>query len=176
MNLLFRLLAIILGTFFRPRLGLLETSRISLRVWPLDLDFNWHMTNSRYPAVMDLGRVDWLLRSGTWRHVRQAGMNAVLGGCMVRYRRSLAPFERFTLTSRLLGWDKHWFYFEQLMTSRNGTACLAIQRAGFTQAGRLVPAAMLAAQLAPGTAAPPLPGWLSEWLAAESAFAQSAAM
>jgi acyl-CoA thioesterase FadM len=173
-NLVFRLFAVVICAFFRQRIGYRDTSRLLFRVWPLDLDFNIHMTNSRYLSVMDLGRTDWFLRTGAWQHVRQAGINPVLGGSMIRFRRSLAPFERFTLTTRLLGWDEHWFYFEQLMSGRNGTACLALQRAGFTKAGRLVPAAALVERLAPGTPSPPLPSGLAEWNAADNAFAHTA--
>jgi len=176
MNLLWRLLRILLCAPFRSRIAFLQASSLSFRVWPLDLDLNIHLTNSRYFSLMDLGRVDWLLRSNTWKHVRRAGLNAVLGGSLVRYRRSLTPFQRFTLTTRLLGWDERWFYFEQTMAGPGGTACLAAQRAGFTKAGRLVPPAVLLEHLAPHTPAPPLPGWVTSWSTAETAFAQDTEM
>ncbi len=64
MNLIFRLLGLLLTTRWRGRLGPLEESVLKLRVWPVDLDVNLHMNNGRYLSVMDLNRVDVILRTG----------------------------------------------------------------------------------------------------------------
>ncbi len=41
-----------------------QTSVLTLRVLPNDLDPSLHMNNGRYLAIMDLGRIDLLIRSG----------------------------------------------------------------------------------------------------------------
>ncbi len=64
MNLFFRLLRLLLTARWRGRLGPLDESVLKLRVWPVDLDVNLHMNNGRYLSVMDLGRVDVILRTG----------------------------------------------------------------------------------------------------------------
>lgn len=81
MNLWFRLLYLLLCSFFRPRLAApFGVSRLPFRVLPNDLDSNLHMTNGRYWNIFDLGRLDLILRMA-W-----AGWHCARNG-----RRSLAP-------------------------------------------------------------------------------------
>jgi len=174
MSILLRFLWVVVTGFFREPLGVCGVSRLTQRVWPIDLDINVHMNNARYLAVMDLGRVDWILRSGAWRLMRHERMAPVVGGCMVRFRRSLRPFERFELRTRLLGWDERWLYVEQVMQGRDGIACLAVQRAGFTLAGRLVLPSDLARKLRYQGPPMPAPDWVAGWTAQESAFVHAA--
>lgn len=73
MNLIFRLAKVLITAFFRDRLSLLDESVLEFRVLPTDLDVNLHMNNARYLSVMDLGRLDLLVRAGlfatlVWRH------------------------------------------------------------------------------------------------------------
>jgi acyl-ACP thioesterase len=46
MNLLLRLLKLLLCAPFRPKLGPLDEGRAAFRVWPTDLDLNFHMNNA----------------------------------------------------------------------------------------------------------------------------------
>ena len=169
MNLILRVLLVSLGVLYRPRLKPTDISHLRLRVWPHDLDFNLHMTNSRYFAIMDLGRLDLILRAGIWRLMHKHRLAAVLGARVVRYRRELKPFEPFTLQTRLLGWDEAWVYLEQTMHGREGLACIAIQRAGFIRTGKLTPPSELA--LGPPQ---PLPAWVADWNKVEGVFATTA--
>jgi acyl-CoA thioesterase FadM len=173
MSILFRMVWVIISAFFRPPLGLRGVSILKQRVWPTDLDINIHMNNARYLAVMDLGRTDWIIRSGAWRLMHRERMAPIVGGCMVRYRRALQPFQRFTLRTRLLGWDERWLYVEQTMTGRDGIACLALQRAGFTQGGKLVPPAELARMLHYSGPSLPAPDWIARWTETEEIFVRA---
>ena len=49
------------------RVDLLATTRISLRVWPNDLDVNFHVNNGRYLALADIGRQSCELLSESLR-------------------------------------------------------------------------------------------------------------
>jgi acyl-CoA thioesterase FadM len=173
MIMLFRLIWVIIAAFFRPKLGLGGQSRLHLRVWPNDLDINIHMNNARYLAMMDLGRTDWIIRSGAWRLMLHQRMAPIIGGCMVRYRRSLGPFQAYHLDSSLLGWDERWLYVRQSMSDQGGLACLAVQRVGFTRSGRLVPTAELAERLGHCGPAILVPDWVGQWSAAELAFVET---
>lgn len=168
MNLIFRLIAVILGAFYKPRVGVSDVGELHGRVWPLDLDLNMHMTNSRYLALMDLGRTDLILRSGRWRVMREEKLGVVLAGAAMRFRRSLPPFSRFTLSTRMLGWDERWVYVEQIFTGPQGEACIAVVRAAFVKKGKLVPPGPV---IADGDASPEIPAWVKEWSAVEDAFA-----
>ena len=115
MNLIFRLLWVILTVRRRGRMGATDLSRFSLRCWPNDLDSNWHMNNGRYLTVMDLGRLDLILRTGLWRVMRERKWYPVVGTAKITFRRSIGPFDRFDLTTQILGWDEKWLYIEHRM-------------------------------------------------------------
>ena len=113
MLLLFRGLWIVLASRFRPRLGPLEESRVRMRVWPNDLDVNVHMNNGRYLTVMDLGRLDLIARNGIVREVIRRRLMPLVGTATMHFFRPLPPFAKYTLRTRLAGWDEKWFYIEQ---------------------------------------------------------------
>jgi acyl-CoA thioesterase FadM len=167
MNLWFRLLKVLVAAFFRPRLALTDESRLQFRVWPNDLDINVHMNNARYLALMDLGRLDLIARSGMWRPVLRRHWQAVIGGALVRYRRPLKPFQRFTLRSRLLCWDERWIYIEHRIEADGVPACLTLVRGAFLSGGAIVPPAEVAAAAGFAGGAPEVPAWVSQWRATD---------
>lgn len=171
MNLIFRLLYVVVGAWRWPALKLTDRSVLKFRVWPLDIDLNLHLTNSRYLALMDLGRTDLILRSGMWKLMKRDHLTVVLGGAAMRFRRSLPAFVGFTLTTRLLGWDKRWVYVEQVFTGPEGLACSAVLRSTFLKNGKVVEPAKLFEEFMPQEAAPTLPAWVTDWMAVESEFA-----
>ncbi len=141
MNLWLRLIGVLVAARKGPRIALPEeTARITMRVWPNDLDLNFHLTNSRYLALMDLARVDMLARAGHLRVLLKARWMPVVTGVTIRYRRSLAPFQKFHLETRLTGWDEHFLFLEQrfLIASGPGAGELAASaevRAAFVEKG-----------------------------------------
>lgn len=171
MNLIFRLLGVIIGAWWRPAMGMEDVSELDFRVWPLDIDLNLHMTNSRYLALMDLGRTDLILRSGAWRAMRRERLGVVLAGSAMRFRRSLPPFSRFTLATRLVGWDERWMYVEQVFSGPQGVACSTVVRAAFVKSGKLVPPGPVLEAVTPGLQALVPPAWVADWAGVESAFA-----
>ena len=64
MNLYIRLLYMFVASFFKKKIHALEETSLSFCVWPNDLDLNGHMNNGRYLSIMDIGRMDWVLRLG----------------------------------------------------------------------------------------------------------------
>lgn len=105
MNLWFRLLHLLLCSFFRPRLDApFGVSRLPFRVLPNDLDSNLHMTNGRYWNIFDLGRLDLILRMGLGRVALREKWAPIVGAGTIQFRRELKPFQRFTLETRLVGW------------------------------------------------------------------------
>ncbi|WP_366656074.1 thioesterase family protein [Fodinicurvata sp. EGI_FJ10296] len=117
-----RLLRVLVAAFLgRPVRDVMAERQLTFRCWPHDLDGNFHMNNGRFLTLMDLGRLDLVVRAGFTGSMRKNGWMAVIGGAMIRYRRSIAPFERFHLTSRLIGWDDRWFYIRQRFERADGT-------------------------------------------------------
>ncbi|MBI5449781.1 MAG: thioesterase family protein [Gammaproteobacteria bacterium] len=97
----------------QPPLGPLDESVLPLIVLPNDLDINLHLNNGRYLSLMDLGRVDLMTRCGLTTHIIQQRWMPLVGAATMRYTRSLALFQRYTLHTRIVGWDDKWFFVEQ---------------------------------------------------------------
>ena len=168
MNLILRLLYVLLGTLRRPRLGPLDESVIRLRVLPNDLDTNLHLNNGRYLTLMDLGRVDLLVRLGVVREMRRRRWGGVVASLTVRFRRPLNLFHRFELHTRLLCWDDRWFYMEQRFVRAGETAAVAVVKARFVAAGgRRLPPAEVVAATHHAIDSPPMPPGIREWVEAE---------
>ena len=103
-------------------LELAGTSRIELRVWPGDLDLYLHLNNGRYLSLMDLGRLDYIIRVGLLPLMRRKGWRPLLAAATTRFWRSLKPFNRFTMETKVVWWDEKWIYLQQEMLYRGEVA------------------------------------------------------
>jgi acyl-CoA thioesterase FadM len=175
MNLFFRLLGVLVGTFFRPRLWPMEESVLTFRVLPNDLDTNFHMNNGRYLTLMDLGRFDMMLRLGVVRTLLRRRWNPVLASVTVRFRRELSPFQRYELRTRILCWDERWIFLEQRFTRGAELVAVGVAKSVVVgPQGRVAPRELVAA-LGYGVASPPVPPGIRAWQEAEAAFYDHAA-
>lgn len=127
MNLWLRLLWVLASAWRRPALDLpAETSRRSFRVWPHDLDTSLHLNNGRYWTLMDLGRLDLILRSGLLKPVLRNRWTPVVSAGMIRFRREVRLFEAFDIETKLVFWDETRFVIEQrLVKQHNGAIASA---------------------------------------------------
>ena len=157
MNLIFRLLRVFVSALFKPRIGLYDSSELSFRVLPTDLDLNLHMTNARYLSIMDLGRTDLMIRAGLLGLVRRNRWLPVVGSIDIRFRHSLHPFQRFSLKTRLLCWDEKWLYMEQRLESDKGVHAIATVRGLFRSRGGSVPSRVLLEGMGHRGESPPFP-------------------
>jgi acyl-CoA thioesterase FadM len=130
-NLYLRLLWLNIRVHFRPQLKLLDTAVTAFRVWPTDLDPLMHMNNGKYLSIMDLGRMDLMIRSGTWAKLKHAGWHPVVAGQTISYFKSLNPWQRFEVHTRILGLDDRWGYLEQRFTRGETLYARAIVRSRF---------------------------------------------
>jgi len=168
-NLYLRLIRIVLAALAGRRLAPFEAGAVAFRVWPLDLDANLHLNNGRYLALMDLGRVDLMLRSGLARGLWRRRWTPVLGAAQVRFRRPVPPFARVVLRTRLVGWEDRWIYLDQRIERADGTlAAHALLKAAFVGRTGTVPADEVAA-LMDLDCSPPLPEAVGAWTAADAA-------
>lgn len=146
-----------------PRLGLLEEDTLRLRVWPNDVDLNWHLNNARYLSYMDYGRMHLLARTQLLTHILRARWTPLVGAVWVTYRRSLTLFARFTLASRLVCWDDRWFYMEQTFTGDEGLAAVGWVKGMLRELGGAVNPQAVLEKIAPGVASPPMPETIAAW-------------
>jgi acyl-CoA thioesterase FadM len=121
MNLWFRLIWLLLTARRRSALSLPnDFSVLSFRVWPHDLDISFHMNNGRYLTLMDLGRLDLMVRSGLWRHVLRHRWTPIASAITVRFQRELRPFQKFRIETRLLCWGATLVVMEQTFVIDGG--------------------------------------------------------
>jgi acyl-CoA thioesterase FadM len=164
MLLIFRTLWKALTLRFRPPLDPLGTSVLVFRVWLNDLDLNIHMNNGRFLSVMDLGRYDLTFRIGLGRVMFRNRWQGLVGGVTMRYRRSLAPFERYELHTRLLGGDEKWFFLEQRFLNRKGELTAeGVVRALFRGQAGTIPVAEVLRQMGFEGTPPALPEAILRW-------------
>jgi acyl-CoA thioesterase FadM len=131
MNLLIRLFTIVIQSFIRKKLHPLSESVVHLRVWPNDLDLNMHLNNGRFLTIMDLGRLDLLLRAELLTHLVAHRWQPLVGAVNIRYRQSLPPFAKFKLKTKIVAWDEKWFYIEQRFERKNRLIATAHVKALF---------------------------------------------
>ena len=102
MNLWLRILWYLLRLHGEPRLEMPEdTSVVRFRVWPTDLDTSAHMNNGRYLTLMDLGRLDVMVRSGLWRPILRHKWTPIATAVMIRFRRELRLWQRIAWKAEL---------------------------------------------------------------------------
>ncbi len=147
-----------------PRLSLWDTAETRFRVVPTDLDVLGHMNNGRFATLMDLGRDDLMRRSGMWRHARRQRWYAVVAGQTLTYRRSLTLGQRFTVRTRVLGFDERWFYMDQRFVRGEHVVAHAVVRARFLDRhGHSVPHDALERLAGAFPGSLQVPGWVTEW-------------
>lgn len=175
MNLYWRVLIVLFRALFGPRItDMTVPFRIRLRVYPNDLDSNLHMNNGRYLTIMDLGRLNLILRTGLWRVVMERKYAPVLGSVQMRFRLPLIPFQLFDLETRVLCWDDKWIYIEQRFLHVKGdkagaVAAIGLVKGSFYDPARktTVPNAEILETLNHATTSPAFPGYLQDWIRAE---------
>ena len=85
MNLYFRLIWIIIRSFFKPKIYFSDEIVLKLRIFPNDLDINCHLNNGRYLSILDLGTIDLFLRSGALKRAIRHGCMPMIGGTIVTH-------------------------------------------------------------------------------------------
>lgn len=172
MNMFLRLIVVLVRARLGGKSDPLGPGHVPLRVRPTDLDPLGHMNNGVYFSIFDLGRIDLMLRSGTYRRFRKAGWFGVVTAETGTFRRELKPFRRFELETRVLGWDeRHLYYEHRVYSGGRMTTNAVIQLRFLSRSGdRVEPQRVM--DLLPGAPErPELPAWVADW--AKSTFEHS---
>lgn len=181
MNLWLRLFWLIVTSWRRPRLAMPDgASALYFRVWPHDLDVSMHMNNGRYLGIMDLGRLDVIIRSGLWRSVVKNGWTPIASAAVIRFRRELRLFNRYRLETRILAWDERNVVMEQVFTFAGGerdgqVAARALFKGGIYDRGarRFVPISRLMSEIGVASESPPPSPEIEAFLKADDAIRQA---
>ena len=169
MIVLLSLLKTLLMARFKRKIDVFDQARVSMRVWPNDLDLNMHVNSGRFLSFMDVGRMDLLARMRLLRTVLGLGWRPLVGGAMITYRKSLLPFEAFVVKSRILCWDEKWFYFEHIIVNGKGDLAAIANVRGLLRGpkGNVPPADLVALSGRTDIASPPVPEFIKRWSEAE---------
>lgn len=153
----------------RARLPVDGLGTLRLTCWPWDLDMFMEMNNGRVLTLYDLGRFDHAHRIGLIALLRPNGWGFAVGGASVRYRQRVRAFDRLTLRTRCVGRDDRWFYMHQVMARGDVAVSAGLIRVCCTDQKGIVPTDTVLAGLGQSEWRPPLPDWVTAWIAAEDA-------
>jgi acyl-CoA thioesterase FadM len=95
-----------------------EESVLTFRVWPNDVDIT-KITNDRFIALMDLGRMDIAFRVGLIKTMMKKSWVPLATFDTIRFRYPLKLFQKYRLHTRIIYWDAHTFYFHQKFVRKN---------------------------------------------------------
>lgn len=131
-----------------PRLHPTEVVASPFQVLPHDIDINRHLNNGRYLQIIDVNRMEYLLRTGIAQTVLKRRWKPILGSTTIQFRRELRLWERAAASTTLLGWDERWVYLEhRIVTAEGRPVAVALAKAGFRSRGAWVPIDALRAEL-----------------------------
>jgi len=168
MNLYLRLLLVMLRNMSHTKQHHSHSCKSPFRVLPHDIDVFGHMNNGRYLQIMDVARAEWMLQTGVAGAIRKNRWGPVLGGGFIRFRHSMKLWQSYSVLTRLLGWDKHWFYLEHCFLDQTQRyVAVGITRAGLRKNGAWVGAHEVANIVEPGAESPVIPEHVLEWLELE---------
>ena len=167
MNLFFRLIIVVIHGCFRRKLHPLSESVLHLWVLPNDLDLNLHMNNGRFLSIMDLGRIDLLLRAEMLPLLVKHRWQPLVGGVNIRYKQSLAPFARYRLHTKIVAWDEKWFYIEHRFEKGKRVVASAHMKALFRSPGKNVKTDEVFQLLKMNIDPPRIPERVKRWIETE---------
>ncbi len=161
---LFRTVLLWVKSHWGPRYGVHDVGRLQLRVLPTDLDVNNHVNNGVYLSLMDLGRFDLLYRSGTWKTMMKKRLYPVIASETISFRKSLGPWQRYVLESKIVGYDAKAVYLEQRFVVDGEVYAVGHIRGRFLKrSGGTVSLEELSELLGVEVAGITLPEWLGRW-------------
>jgi len=158
-----RLTRVGLGLVGEPKVDLLATTRVCLRVWPNDLDLNVHVNNGRYLVFADIGRMHWFVRTGVLKVARQQKAFPVVGDAIAKFRHDLRLFQTVEILTRLIGWDRKWGFIEHRFMRKDRVIGVVAIRGVFKGPNGPVDPALLLAGLARAAQSPELPAWANRF-------------
>jgi acyl-CoA thioesterase FadM len=154
---------------FGPRLGHYDVVNTHFRVLPTDQDILRHMNNGVYLSIMDIARFDMLHRTGVWATFVEKGWYPVVVAETISFRKSLQLWQRFTIESRILGFDAKAVYVEQRFVRPDADGRPEIYAQGFIRGrflkrgGGVVSIDELTEALGVAPADVTVPEWLLAW-------------
>jgi acyl-CoA thioesterase FadM len=128
MRLRLRLILLVLSSFWKKSLNVLDESVITLTALPNDIDIS-KISNDRFIALMDLGRMDLAFRLGLLKPMFKNKWTPVATFATIRFRYPLKAFQRYQLRTKVVWWEEESFYFQQIFERKGRVVATGYVRA-----------------------------------------------
>lgn len=165
MKLWLRLIWAHLSWRWRSKLAVSGVGVRNFIVWPTDIDIFRHMNNGIYLTLLDLARFDLMKRANAWQKLKKAHIHPVVVQETITFRKSLTPWLRFQIETKMLGWDEQAFYIGQRFVVKGEIYAEAVVKLRFLKSPKGTPTptevnAVLGGWPGP---VPELPSWIFDW-------------
>lgn len=128
MNLYIRLFIKLFQLLFCPKVDIYSKTETTFRPLPNDIDLNLHLNNARYLSFMDLGRFDFLGKTGLLKHLVQDKWSPIVGNIDIKFIKEIKPFEKVILTTEVDHFDHKYFYITQTFVNKDRSKTFAIAK------------------------------------------------
>ena len=134
-------------------------------VWPTDIDIFRHMNNGIYLTLLDLARFDLMKRAGAWQSLKKLHIHPVVVQETITFRKSLTPWLRFHVETRIIGWDHQAFFIGQRFVVKGEIYAEAVVKLRFLKSPKGTPTPTEVIEHLGGwpTLEPTLPDWVVDW-------------
>jgi acyl-CoA thioesterase FadM len=122
------------------------------------------MNNGKYFSILDVARVDYMIRNGLYAELSRKGYYPVVVAETIRFRKALNLFQKFDVVSVVVGWDEKAFLLSQEFRIGSEVMAAAVIRARFLKksGGTVTPTEVLRL-LNYTQSSPTIPAWIAEW-------------
>ena len=146
-----------------PTHGIFDKVSIECRVGLWDLDINMHLNNAKYLRFMDRSRLEHSVCTGLLDKMIKARINAVVANTEIAYVRELRPYQQFTVSTRIIGWDEKYVYFDQRFESQGKLHTHALLRIINMYGGKSISPQAVQEMTGLNMTSPPLPEYVEQW-------------
>lgn len=162
-----KLISTIIKSRFRPNLKLDDTCSINFRAGITDIDLFMELNHARYLSLMEMGRWDFVSRSGLLGIMKKNKWGIAMGAVNIRYRRRIPLFSKFEITSKMICHDGRWVYMLQEFHRDNKICASALIKGAFISKEGLVNAPVVAKIMGQDNWGIEVPEWVNAWIEAE---------
>ncbi len=163
LNIWFRLFFTILSRYWKSQIYITDVCKTNFIVLPNDLDLNLHMNNARYFAFMDLGRLDMMQRSKMLKQFKKRNWYPVVADETISFGKSLDLFDKFTLETKIHGWDEKYFYIEQKFKKKDIALAGALVKSRILSKKRALFTNEIFEEIGINSQSPDLSEWIEKW-------------
>lgn len=123
------------------------------------------MNNGIYLTLLDLARFDLMKRANTWQRLKRQKVHPVVVQETITFRKSLTPWLKFQVETKILGWDEQAFFVGQRFVVKGEIYAEAVVKLRFLKSPKGTPTPAEINEMAGGWTAPvpQLPDWVVQW-------------